>query len=169
MTKWDEVRVVFRKYDDSLHWHAKMHRLGEDEHGVWLGAPVGTRWQRNDEQPVTMNHAHVSLFPRDAWWVASFNSVPAELDVYVDITDAPVWPHAHEVTMVDLDLDVIRIRATRAVEVVDEDEFAVHQVRYAYPDDVVRRARDAADHLAAVINSSEPFAGAYRPWLALVA
>jgi protein associated with RNAse G/E len=116
-----------------------------------------------------MNHAHVSLFPRDEWWVASFNSAPAALDIYVDITDAPVWPNPHEVTMVDLDLDVIRVRATGAVEVVDEDEFAAHQVRYAYPEDVIRQAREAADHLAATLNTSEPFAGAYRRWLDLVA
>jgi uncharacterized protein len=161
--------VVFRKYDDSLHWHATLRRLGEDEHGVWLGARAGTLWQRNTEEPVAMNHAHVSLFPRDAWWVASFNSAPAALDIYCDITDAPVWPTAQEVTMVDLDLDVIRVRATGAVEVIDEDEFAEHQVRYAYPDDVIRRARDAADHLAAMLNCDEPFTAAYRPWLDLVA
>ena len=161
--------MVFRKYDDSLHWHATLRRLGEDEHGVWLGGPAGTLWRRNIEEPVAMNHAHVSLFPRDEWWVASFNSAPAALDIYVDITDAPVWPNPHEVTMVDLDLDVIRVRATGAVEVVDEDEFAEHQVRYAYPEDVIRQAREVADHLAATLNTSEPFAGAYRRWLDLVA
>jgi protein associated with RNAse G/E len=64
--------------------------------------------------------------------------------------------------MVDLDLDVIRVRATGSVEVVDEDEFAEHQVRYGYPEDVVRRAREVADRLAATLNHTEPFAGAYR-------
>jgi len=34
--------VRFRKYDDSLHWHATLRRLGEDEHGIWLGAAAGT-------------------------------------------------------------------------------------------------------------------------------
>ena len=161
--------MVFRKYDDSLHWHATMRRLGEDEHGVWLGAQAGTVWRRSTEKPVTMNHANVRLFPRGEWWVASFNSAPSALDIYVDITDAPVWPTAHEVTMVDLDLDVVRVRATGAVEVVDEDEFAEHQVRYGYPEDVVRRAREVADRLAATLNDTEPFAGAYRRWLDLVA
>jgi hypothetical protein len=63
----------------------------------------------------------------------AFNSAPSALDIYVDITDAPVWPTAHEVTMVDLDLDVVRVRATGAVEVVDEDEFAEHQVSLRLP------------------------------------
>jgi hypothetical protein len=33
-----DVRVVFRRYDGSLHWHNTMKRLGEDSHGIWLGA-----------------------------------------------------------------------------------------------------------------------------------
>ena len=37
-----EVRVVYTKYDGSLHWHMSMRYLGEDEHGIWLGAPAHT-------------------------------------------------------------------------------------------------------------------------------
>jgi hypothetical protein len=33
-----EIRVVYTKFDGSLHWHQVMHYLGEDEHGIWLGA-----------------------------------------------------------------------------------------------------------------------------------
>jgi hypothetical protein len=33
-----EVLVSVRKFDGRLHWHHPMVRLGEDEHGVWLGA-----------------------------------------------------------------------------------------------------------------------------------
>ena len=70
--------MVIRKYDGSLHWHARLHRLGEDEHGVWLGAPRQTAWQRGSEPRVAMKAAHVSLCPRDGWWVANFNAAPAE-------------------------------------------------------------------------------------------
>ena len=38
----DLVRVVYRKFDGSLHWNQPAWRLGEDEHGVWVGAPAGT-------------------------------------------------------------------------------------------------------------------------------
>jgi protein associated with RNAse G/E len=161
----DPVRVVFTKFDGSLHWHAWLERLGEDEHGVWLGAPVGTAWQKGDETPVVFAHAHVSLFPRDAWWVANFNAAPADLEVYCDITDVPVWSAPDVVTMVDLDLDVIRIRGTSEIRVIDEDEFAEHQVRYDYPRPVVDRARAAADWLAGAVATREPFRTAYRGWL----
>ena len=33
-----DVRLVFTKYDGSLHWHQTMKYLGDDEHGIWLGA-----------------------------------------------------------------------------------------------------------------------------------
>jgi hypothetical protein len=29
----EDIQVVFRKYDGSLHWHLSMRRLGADRHG----------------------------------------------------------------------------------------------------------------------------------------
>jgi protein associated with RNAse G/E len=164
----EKVRVVFRKYDGSLHWHAWLSRLGEDEHGVWLGAPRHTPWQRGSEPPVTMKAAHVSLFPRDGWWVANFNAVPAELEVYIDLSTAPTWPTTDEVTMVDLDLDVVRHRDSGAAQLLDEDEFEEHQRRYAYPAVVIDRTREAARWLMDAVTEQEPFTNVYRHWLALV-
>lgn len=34
---------MYTKYDGRLHWHQTMLYLGEDEHGVWLGASQRTR------------------------------------------------------------------------------------------------------------------------------
>ena len=47
-----EVLFSARKYDGSLHWHCTMCRLGEDDHGVWLGMPAGTVHSKGDEGPV---------------------------------------------------------------------------------------------------------------------
>lgn len=44
--------VSVRKYDNSLHRHHSMVRLGEDEHGVWLGAAVGTVYSKGAQGPV---------------------------------------------------------------------------------------------------------------------
>ena len=46
--------------------------------------------------------------------------------------------------LVDLDLDVVRRRATGTVELRDEDEFAEHRARFGYPDDLVANAEAAA-------------------------
>jgi uncharacterized protein len=160
-----DVRVVYTKYDGSLHWHQTMRHLGEDEHGVWLGAPAGLIARKGDGPPVVIEQPHVMLFPQDAWWTAVFNGAPARTEIYCDISTPPQWPHPGEVTMVDLDLDVIRRRADQRVVLVDEDEFAEHQRRYGYPADVIRQAEHAAAWLQdAIAAGAEPFAGDYLSW-----
>ncbi len=164
-----DVRVVKTKYDGSLHWHHVMRFLGEDEHGIWLGALAGSTSQRGDEPPIVMNHPYVQLIRDGAWWSATFRGDPATTEIYCDVGTPPQWPHPAEVTMVDLDLDVLRIRADQRVIVVDEDEFAVHQVRYGYPADVIGAAERAAAWLLDAISAeAEPFGAAYRGWLDMV-
>lgn len=165
-----EVRVVYTKYDGSLHWHLTMYHLGQDEHGTWLGAQPGSSIRRGSEPPITLPQPHVLLIPKDRWWTAAFNGEPAPTEIYCDISTPPSWPDRGEVTMVDLDLDVLRRRADRAVLLVDEDEFAAHQVRYSYPAGVISQARQAAAWLQTAIgDGAEPFAACYRDWLARVA
>jgi protein associated with RNAse G/E len=147
-----------------------MSRLGEDEHGVWLGARAGTVWRRGAEKTMTIPVDHLSLFPREAWWVATFNGEPFHNDIYVDISTAPLWPSPDEVTMVDLDLDVVRRRPGGEVLIFDEDEFADHSVRYAYPADVIAGARAATDWLADDIRAGrEPWKTVYQQWFARLA
>lgn len=162
-----DVRVVYRKYDGSLHWHMTLRRLGADEHGVWLGAPAGSTSRRGSEPPVTLAMPYVLLVPAGQWWSALFNGEPARTEVYCDITTVADWD-GDQVTMVDLDLDTLRSRDGR-VKIVDQDEFAEHQVKYGYPPDVIAAAEEAAHRLHTLLgDGTEPFATAFRPWLAQV-
>ncbi|MFE6970777.1 DUF402 domain-containing protein [Isoptericola sp. NPDC057653] len=166
----DEVRVVWRKFDGGLHWRHPMTRLGEDEFGVWLGAPAGTVYRRGEPgretAVVAVEDDRVLLIPRDDWWTAEFQADPARLDAYCDVATPASWPHPGEVTMVDLDLDVCRVRDDMSVYVDDEDEFADHQVRYGYPADVVERAEAASAWLTVALRDGvEPFGSRYRTWL----
>lgn len=164
----DRVRMVFRKYDGGLHWHQHCRYLGEDRHGRWLGAPSGNPIRRGSEPPITMATAHVLLLPAGAWWTACFNAEPAPIAVYCDITSIPQWLQSEDgpyVTAVDLDLDVARMR-DGSVRLLDEDEFAEHRERYAYPDDVVAAAEASARWLmGACAGDVEPFASEYQAWL----
>lgn len=162
-----DVRLVFTKYDGSLHWHQTMHYLGEDEHGIWLGARAGATAQRGAEPPVRFEAPSVQLIPAGGrWWTAVFNDAPAHVEVYCDIATPARWRSTDEVTMIDLDLDVVRVRADARVFVDDEDEFAEHQVRYGYPPDVISHAEQAAAWLlAAVTAAAEPFGSVAEPWL----
>ena len=161
--------MVYTKYDGSLHWHQTMQYLGEDEHGIWLGGHAGSTTQRGDEPPIVLEQAFVELIPEGQWWTATFNGDPAQAEIYCDIGTPPRWPSPAEVTMVDLDLDVIRLRADQRILLDDEDEFAEHQVRYRYPADVISNAEAAAAWLLdAVSAKAEPFGAVFRGWLELV-
>lgn len=164
------VQVDYLKYDGSLHWNLRMRRLGEDEHGVWLGLPADSVIYKGHDSVHPLLDAHVILFPRgETWWTATFNAVPRRTEIYCDITTPPRWPEPDTVTMVDLDLDVLRKRDSGHTVLVDEDEFAEHQVRYAYPPEVVASAQESARWLMdAVSAGSGPFGGAHRRWLARV-
>lgn len=160
----DDVQVVFRKYDGSLHWHFPGRRLGSDEHGVWVGLAAGTIARRASEPAVTWHDAAVMCFPYDAWWTAAFNATPHRTLLYCDIATVPVWNGA-EVTMIDLDLDVIQ-RRDGTIYIDDEDEFAEHQVRYGYTDDVIKQAQATCDRLADSVRAGdEPFGSVYHSWL----
>jgi protein associated with RNAse G/E len=162
------VRVVYRKFDGSLHWNYDTTLLGEDEHGVWVGAPSGTPVHRGTTHTGPVESPHVLLFPRQSWWTACFNAAPHRTEIYCDITSVPHWPGETEVTAIDLDLDVRRRRGG-AVELLDEDEFAAHQVRYAYPADVVAEAQASAEWLLGAVGERvEPFGNAYQSWLTQV-
>lgn len=170
-----DVRVVYTKYDGSLHWNYTMRYLGEDDHGIWLGAGPGLVGRRGHDHEVVFREAQVLLFPRpdggarDAWWTAAFNAAPARTEIYCDIATPARWPDPGQVTMVDLDLDVVRRRADQRVEIVDGDEFDEHQRRYGYPAQVIREAEQAAAWLRHALSAgAEPFAGEYRGWLAQV-
>lgn len=160
------VNVVYRKYDGSLHWNHRALLLGEDDHGVWTGCLAGASASKGIAPPITWQHAFVMLFPRDAWWTASFNAAPHKAEIYCDISTVPQWSDG-QVTMVDLDLDVIRMRDGRII-LDDEDEFAEHQIRYAYPPDVIETARATAGLLMeAVTTGTAPFSTAPH-WLSQV-
>ena len=136
-----DVRVVYRKYDERLHWHQWMEYLGEDQYGVWLGARP-TRCRSGFRARGVQPQAHVQLFPRDRWFTAIFNDEPRSTEIYCDVT-TPVEFSDDVVTMVDLDLDVIRKRDGLVI-VDDEDEFAEHQVQFGYPAEVIAQAQAPA-------------------------
>ncbi len=163
----DMVRVVYRKYDGTAHRDYPARRLAEDDLGTWLGVSTGTRSVYHG-RPSVEQIPFVLLVPHDAWWTGMFNPPPRTSEVYCDIATPAQW-EGDTVRIVDLDLDVVRRRATGAVELRDEDEFAEHRERFGYPDDVADNAQQAARWLLGALgDGTEPFASAYRKWLALV-
>lgn len=160
----DVINVRFTKWCGRGHWEFAGVLLGCDEHGTWVGGSTGTQLARPGNA-FKSRYDWVTLFPESEPWVASFrNSLDTTIAVYVDITTAPVWS-GPEVSMVDLDLDVLLMRdGTLLLD--DEDEFDEHRVTLAYPDELVDLARHSAHNVMTAVGSRlEPFGDVGRTWL----
>ena len=168
----DPVRMEMTKWVDRPHWSFDALWLGSDEHGDWIGIPAGTSMDRpgaHYEPPVPQ----VGLTPRtdldeaERWWAAVFHAPGGQVRTYVDITTPPAWD-GPTLRMVDLDLDIV-CGPTGRVWVDDEDEFADHRVRFAYPDDITTGAMRSCDLVhAAVAAGHAPYDGSHEPWLTVL-
>ncbi|MDP3891014.1 DUF402 domain-containing protein [Nocardioides sp.] len=169
------VRVEMTKWPDRPHWCFDATYLGSDEHGDWLGVRPGTAMARPGAtyvapvaqvllaptQPVrqvngsapTAAQTLAQLDPEHGY-LATFHAEGGVVEVYVDIATPPVWD-GRVLRSVDLDLDVIRAPRGR-VWVDDEDEFADHRVRFAYPEDLVAHAAVSCSFVLTAVNDRLP-------------
>ncbi len=158
------MRVQYLKHPDTPHWsHDPMVRLGEDDWGIWLGATPET-WYRNDpDKAFAAPRPMVQLIVPGAWWTYLHNDRGTH-PWYVDIVTPPTIEDT-TITMVDLDLDVIR-NADGTVYVDDEDEFAEHRVTLGYPERWIDQARVTAARIALRLEGpGEPFGSVTEHWL----
>lgn len=157
------IRLEMTKWGDRPHWEFDATYLGADEHGDWIGIPVGTFMSRPGAQ-LTTSTDQVGLVPRSAGWVATFHEPGYVVATYVDMTTVPVW-EGSTCRCVDLDLDVIR-SSEGHVWVDDEDELAEHQVALGYPPEIVTLAEESARWVhEAVLQERAPYDGASsRRW-----
>lgn len=151
----DRVHVNFRKYPDTKYWQYDLTLMGEDDYGRWLWGPAGTPAQRTDEPVRTLEQTMVKLVGNE-WWAAMWFAA-GEPELYVDIIAPAVWEDGR-VTMIDLDLDVVR-RRDGSVYIDDEDEFAEHQVSLQYPQALIDGALAATERVQGMLaRNDEPFA-----------
>lgn len=164
MTNASPVTVQYLKYPDRPHWRHDLHRLGEDEHGVWLAGPVGSIVQRGTEPPITMKSPFVQLIPPSAFWSLIYNGEDHRFPVYVDVATPASWVSQDRVEMIDIDLDVVRW-SDGTVAILDEDELIEHRTLLAYPDWLYDRARTTAAELVLRVEARrEPFGEVPERW-----
>src|SRR5947208_16933374 len=131
----DVVRVDYRKYDGRPHRSYPALRLGEDQHGVWLGVTQAIV----DGASFKYEEPYVLLVPHNAWYTAMFNAPPRRTEVYCDIATPADWAVNGHVRLVHLHLDARRRPVTRAAQLVDEGELEEPRKRPGYPDDVAEQ------------------------------
>ena len=154
----------YSKWGGIDHWHFEMEPLGQDQFGWWFFGRKGLTQQRGAEPPIVLSHDFVLLMPAEGCWTACFNA-EHDMEIYVNVTTRPALDGG-TVSAVNLDLDVVRWRDGR-VEVLDEDEFAEHQVQLAYPPELITQARQTCDWLVEAVSSrTEPFGQAGADWVA---
>jgi hypothetical protein len=160
----EQIEVRYTKWGGTDHWHYAMEVLGQDEHGRWFFGRKGMPLQRGAEPELRHPRDFALLVPAEGDWTACFNA-DGDLEIYADVTTRPVLSGS-QVRAVDLDLDVVRFWDGR-VAVLDEDEFAEHQVELGYPAELIAQARATCDWLvSAVAARREPFGQAGAAWLA---
>jgi uncharacterized protein len=163
------VTVQFLKNPDIIHWGFEAQWLGEDEWGDWIAVPVGShRWKG----PVSMGptpEPAVFCAPREHWWHLHYNgSFARNYSHFVDITTPPEWVSENRYEMIDLDLDVA-VHVDGTIEVQDEDEFEVHQVKYSYTEDMIANAvRETENIVEQLQTRREPFFDVAEHWLGRV-
>lgn len=153
------VDHVAEKWGGAPHYRGSAYVLGDDGAGTWLWGPAGRMIMRGAEPVFVTDQDAITLFPPDAWWSASWWLGNPDVELYVNI-NTPVERSPGVLRYVDLDLDVVRL-VDGTCQIVDQEEFELHQVEMGYPADIVTATADAAEQvLHAVTARMPPFDGA---------
>lgn len=152
-------RILLRatKYDGTAHWIQPFQVISDD--GLLLVTQYRAR------TPIYTSRGEFRspydsrvYFWRDRWYNVFRLSRPGcPLSLwYCNVTTPPVFDGC-QLGYVDLDLDVA-VRPNGCIDLLDEDEFEVHQKKYAYPGDVIAKAEDAAQEVIRLARGREfPF------------
>jgi protein associated with RNAse G/E len=159
------MELASEKWGGRPHYRGEVVHLGDDEHGSWWWGAAGRTIFRGEEALFVTDQDALFLLVDGAWWSPTWWLGHPEVECYVNI--GTPYELGDRLVTTDLDLDVI-LWCDGRVETVDQDEFALHQVQYGYPAEVVERvARTAAEVHVAVERRDPPFDGvAARAWTA---
>lgn len=163
------VKVLYTKWGGLPHWECDTVLVGSDDWGAWLYSPTGTMLSRpgfvfETEAPsITLVSTDRPSTP--TFWATWAGPPHLRFAIYEDVTTLPEWEAPDSVTMVDLDLDVVRLTSGE-VEVQDEDEFAANRVELGYPARIYELARATCGQIrAGMIADAEPYASVGWRWL----
>jgi hypothetical protein len=152
-----EICIEKWKWPRIPHYRHSGWILGDDEFGQWIEIRIPTPVYRQDTLVFEDSNGGLLLVPREQPWLAWFPKF-GEFNLYVDIATG-LTRTEHSVAVVDLDLDVVRLR-TGEVQLLDEDEFLLHQLELDYPAHIIELARRQADDVRqGVTTGAMPFDG----------
>lgn len=140
------------KYDGSAHWIQPFTVVSDD--GTLIVASYRARTPIfTSRGEFRSPYNSLVYFWRDRWYNVFRLSKPnCGLALwYCNVTTPPTL-EGTRLNYVDLDLDVA-VRPDGYVDLLDRDEFDAHSRLYAYPDDVIASAEQAAEDVAALAHA----------------
>ncbi|MCK9486896.1 MAG: DUF402 domain-containing protein [Dehalococcoidia bacterium] len=146
----EPVRILSTKYDGSRHYEYRGRLVDQGEGYLRVVVEPNTPFVSYRESGMTLARM-TQIYFTDRWYNAFHNHEPVgrrAMLTYCNV-GTPVRLEGDTIHWIDLDLDVIDTQAQGLI-VDDEDEFADHRQRMAYPEEVVRRAEAARDELLAL-------------------
>ncbi|MGG1552965.1 DUF402 domain-containing protein [Paenibacillus ferrarius] len=147
------------KYGNRPHydWETTLLERG-DAHLFVLGHHGRQLRHYTKGKTFTIDRWTVEFFPLDAWFTVSADVVDGRIVQYYCNICEPPRLEQDGVSFIDLDLDLIY--RDGVWQVVDEDEFAEHTVKFGYPPELVNRVWQELAKLQARIASRQfPFDG----------
>jgi protein associated with RNAse G/E len=153
------------KYDGSLHYRYQARVVREEPNLLVLYGAPGTPLDSYRGQFPAANHT-LEFYWSDRRYNLSVNwhADWQPRTHYINIATPATWPNG-TLHFIDLDLDVIWRAATGEVILDDEDEFALHQVRFGYPADLIAQAWRASEEVRTMIaERTYPFDGSLHAW-----
>jgi uncharacterized protein len=153
------------KYDGSLNYVWPARVVWEDAGGFIWRTPAGSDFTRpNGVTPVPYDW--VGRVWYDRWYLVDASLVPSDVPgvagalhhYYCNIAAPGAWEDS-VFRFVDLDLDVMIYPDGRQT-LLDEDEFAAHQVRFAYSPETIAAVRQAVRAVSELARAgAAPFDG----------
>ena len=152
------ITVRTFKYDGTEHrqWRAQISRL--ESPLIILDAKFEEEIRHPLLGIVAPETLSIEYYWLNRWYnIFRFIRPTGELRNYYCNVNVPPVLEGDVLSYIDLDMDIL-VEPDFSYSILDEDEFMVNAARFNYPEEVLRRSREAIEQLVALIeNRTFPF------------
>jgi protein associated with RNAse G/E len=152
------ITVRACKFDGSEHRRWEAFVLRDADSLLVLDGKFETEIRHNLLGTIAPGTVSIEYYWLDRWYnVFRFMEPNGELRNYYCNVNIPPTYDGRVLSFVDLDMDIL-VAPDLSYQILDEDEFEVNALRYAYPAPVLERAHQALAELKALIEARQfPF------------
>lgn len=164
----EQIKIQALKYGNFPHYEWSTTLLEKTDTHVFVLGHRGRELQHHTKgKTFTVMNWAIEFFSCENWFTVSAEIVDGKIAQYYCNVNEPARIEGSDVSFVDLDIDLINQNGKWMV--VDEDEFVVNAVKYAYPPELVARVKQELAGLQQRIEEKQfPFDGAIARFIAAV-